>query len=270
MKLSHLLVLAIIAPALAASACGNKGFGNGDDAGSDSPFVSDVAFGDGNQSDGAKKNGCDATCVQAGGTCSAGVCSLVDNAGNVPTSTQQQLQTGGNADPLFKWLYPYDKTVCARGLLPPTLQFDGTSASNAYVHITCSTLDYKGYFGPSGPVRIALSQTMWNAVMGAVSSSKEAVKVEVTKIFSGNVTGPITETLERRAGQPARHDLLRDVRLADRRRARLGRHHEDPARRGDAARDQDRAAATSATPRAPTARRSSRTRASPAAARATT
>ena len=194
MKLTHLLVSAIIAPALLASACGNKGFGDGNDAGGDSPFQSDVAFGDGNQGDGAKKSGCDATCVQAGGTCTQGVCTIVDNAGNVPNATQQQLQTGGNADPQFKWLYPYDKTVWARGLLPPTLQTDGTSASNAYVHITCSTLDYKGFFGPSGPVRIALSQTMWNAVMGAVSSSKEAVKVEVTKVLGGNVTGPISES----------------------------------------------------------------------------
>jgi hypothetical protein len=183
-----------LAVAALASACGSHGFGDGSDAGSDSPFVSDVAFGDGNQSDGAKKNGCDATCVQAGGTCSAGVCTLVDNAGNVPTSTQQQLETGGTADSQFAWLYPYDKTVWARGLLPPTLQTDGTFASNAYVHITCSTLDYKGYFGPSGPVRIALSQTMWNAVMGAVSSSKEAVKVDVTKVLNGNVTGPISES----------------------------------------------------------------------------
>jgi hypothetical protein len=43
-------------------------------------------------------------------------------------------------------------------------------------------------------VRIALTQTMWNAVMGAVSSSKEAVKVDVTKIYNGAVSGPISES----------------------------------------------------------------------------
>jgi hypothetical protein len=194
MKIGTLLLVSVICVAASASACGSKGFGDGNDAGGDAPSQSDVAFGDSNQSDGSKKSGCDATCVQAGGTCTAGVCTIVDNAGSVPNATQQQLETGGSADPQFAWLYPYDKTVWARGLLPPTLQTDGTSASNAYVHITCSTLDYKGFFGPSGPVRIALSQPMWNAVMGAVSSSKEAVKVEVTKVLNGNITGPIGES----------------------------------------------------------------------------
>jgi hypothetical protein len=192
MKLTHLLVTVITAAALA-SACGSHGFG-GNDAGTDSPFASDVAFGDGNSTDGAKKNGCDATCVQAGGTCTAGVCSLVDNAGNVPTATQTELETGGTADTQFAWLYPYDKTVWARGLLPATFQFGGTSASNVYVHITCSTLDYKGFFGPSGPARVTLAQKMWDAVINSVSSSKESVKVEVTKLFNGNITGPITES----------------------------------------------------------------------------
>jgi hypothetical protein len=194
MKLTPLLLVALAAGALV-PACGSHGFG-GDDAGTDSPFAGDVAFGDGNNNgpDGSKPNGCDATCVAAGGVCMQGVCTLVDNAGNVPTATQTQLEAGGNADPQFAFLYPYDQTVWARGLLSATLQFDGSAISNAYVHISCSTLDYKGYFGPSNPARIALSQTMWNAVLGAVSSSKEAVKVEVSKLGTGGVTGPIAET----------------------------------------------------------------------------
>ncbi len=194
MKLTHVLVVALAAAALV-PACGSHGFGDGSDAGSDSPFANDVVFGgDSNQSDGAKKNGCDPTCVQVGGTCAAGVCTILDNGGNVPTSTQTQLEGGGNADSQFAWVYPYDKTVWARGLLSASLQFGGTSASNMYVHITCSTLDYKGFFGPSAPARLSLSQPMWNAVMSAVQSSKDPVKVEATKLFNGNLTGPISET----------------------------------------------------------------------------
>ena len=197
MKITHHLLVTALVVAGLASACGSHGFGNGDDAGGgDSSFGSDVTFGgDGPQTtDGApKKTDCDATCAQAGGTCNAGVCTIVDNAGNVPSATQTQLQTGGTADSQFAFVYPYDKTVWARGLLSPSIQFGGTSASNVYVHITCSTLDYKGWFGPSGPTRLTLAQKMWDAVMGAVSSSKEAVKVEVTKLFNGNLTGPISE-----------------------------------------------------------------------------
>jgi hypothetical protein len=197
MKATPFLVAALMAAALV-PACGSQGFG-GSDGGSDSPFGSDVTFGDGpsidgNQADGAKPAGCDATCVTAGGTCNQGVCTLVDNAGNVPNATQTQLQGGGSTDSQFAFLYPYDKTVWGRGLISATLQFAGAAISNAYVHISCSTLDYKGYFGPSNPARIQLSQPMWNAVMGAVSSSKEDVKVEVSKLGAGGVSGPITET----------------------------------------------------------------------------
>jgi len=197
MKATPFLFAALLVAALS-PACGSKSFGNGDDGGlgGDSPFASDSPFSsDGPQTgpDGAPLGGCDQTCTAAGGTCVQGVCTIVDNAGNVPSGTQTQLQGGGTADSQFAFQYPYDKTVWPRGLLPATLQFAGEAISNAYVHISCSTLDYKGYFGPSNPGRIALSQTMWNAVLGAVTSSKEAVKVEVTKIGPSGVTGPTSE-----------------------------------------------------------------------------
>ena len=128
MRLTHYLVVALTASALA-PACGSHGFGDGNDAGSDSPFVNDVTFGGDSQgNDGSPHpTTCDPTCVQAGGTCNAGVCTIVDNRGNVPAATQTQLETGGTADSAFTWLYPYDKTVFPRGLLSPTLQFGGTS-----------------------------------------------------------------------------------------------------------------------------------------------
>ncbi|HEY1956872.1 MAG TPA: hypothetical protein VGH28_14730 [Polyangiaceae bacterium] len=189
---------AAVAVAAIASACGSNNFGPGSgDGGSDALFGSDVAFGDGSPQpgDGAPKpTTCDGSCAAAGGTCKAGVCTLVDNAGNVPASTQTQLEGGGSADSAFAYVYPYDKTVWARGLLSATMQFGGTPISNAYVHISCSTLDYQGFFGPSSPGRVALSQTMWDAVMGAVASSKDPVKVEVTKDSGGAISGPITET----------------------------------------------------------------------------
>src|SRR5262249_10863197 len=58
---------------------------------------------------------------------------LVDNPGNVDPATVAMLEAGGNADPAFRWLYPYDKTIFPRGLTPPTLQLDGTAADAAFV-----------------------------------------------------------------------------------------------------------------------------------------
>ncbi len=191
-KLAFLFVALTVAAVM--PACGNHGFGgnNGDGGDLDSNVFGDQQTSSG---DGAHKTTCDATCVAVGGTCTAGVCSILDNEGNVPGSTQTTLETGGTADSQFAWLYPYDQTVFARGLLPQTLQLAGTSADDVYVHITASTLDYKGFFTPPvGPVRVALIQPMWNAVMAAISSAKDPVKVSVTKLFNGNVTGPVAET----------------------------------------------------------------------------
>ncbi len=136
---------------------------------------------------------CDPTCQAAGGTCTAGVCSIVENPGNVDAATQAALEAGGSADATFKWLYPYDKTVFPRRLLPPTLQFGGAAPTAMYVHVTFGTFEYKGYFGASSPARVTLPAASWLAVTEAAKGT-DAVKVEVTKTSGGQVTGPIAET----------------------------------------------------------------------------
>jgi hypothetical protein len=70
----------------------------------------------------------------------------VENPGKVTAATQTALQGRGAADTGFKWLYPYDGTVFARGLVAPTLQFSASSADAAWVHMTSKNLDYTGYF----------------------------------------------------------------------------------------------------------------------------
>lgn len=156
-------------------------------------------FGDGSTSDSGQvvppPKGCDSSCAAAGGSCQNNVCVITENPGGVSTSTQTQLQNGGNADATFQWLYPYDNTVFPRGLLPPTFQFNGTAADAMYVHITSAGLDYKGYFAPSGtPLRQALPAASWSAIVEAAGPLPDQLKVQVTKSSSGQVTGPITET----------------------------------------------------------------------------
>jgi hypothetical protein len=122
-----------------------------------------------------------------------GATRVQENPGNVPADVQQKLAAGGNADPQFRWLYPYDATVFPRGLLPPTLQFDGAAVDAVYVHMSNPSLDYKGFFGASSPARVTFTPALWSTITQAAGGTGD-VRVEVTKISAGKVTGPIVET----------------------------------------------------------------------------
>ena len=203
-------VFALLACTAIAAACGSSnhddGFhpdGGSGSSGGSSGGSSDSGVGNFGDSGGAGKDGgstvpphgCDSSCPAAGGSCINNVCVIHENPGGVDTGTQGQLGGGGTADPGFAWLYPYDQTVFPRGLLPPTFQFGGTAADAMYVHITCASLEYEGWFKPgASPTRLALSDKVWTAITDAASGPKDPLKVEVTKISSGAVTGPITET----------------------------------------------------------------------------
>jgi hypothetical protein len=132
-------------------------------------------------------------CAEAGGTCTNGVCVIVDEVGQLDPTTKDGLEKGGKADPAFRFVYPYDKTVFARGLLPPTLQFEGTKADAVLVTIQAASYSYKGWFGGSNPVRVPLPAKAWEA-MTLAAGAKDPVKVSVTKIAGDKVTGPINET----------------------------------------------------------------------------
>lgn len=117
---------------------------------------------------------------------------LEENPGSVDPKTQAQLEAGGAADPGFKWLYPYDKTVFPRGLLPPTLMF--ASTADAYlVRVTSKFLDYKGFF-PGTDSRVTWAPSVWEAISQSAGSAADPLSVEVTKISGGAVTGPSKES----------------------------------------------------------------------------
>ncbi len=154
---------------------------------------SNVSSGSGSGSGAGPLTDCDVSCQQAGGTCQSGVCTIVENPGNLPPDIQTTLETGGNADPNFKWLYPYDKTVFPRGLLPPLLQFDGTPPEALLVHVTFAGMDYKGFFGPSNPGRVRLPDASWKAITLAAQAG-DVVKVNVTKLSGGQAANAPQET----------------------------------------------------------------------------
>ena len=116
-----------------------------------------------------------------------------DNPGNVGAGVQGQLSAGGTADPAFKWLYPYDGTVFPRGLTAPVLQFAGTAPDATLVKVSFGSLVYQGFYGASTPGAVTLSPQLWQTITESASST-DAVKVQITKISGGQVTGPVTET----------------------------------------------------------------------------
>ena len=123
-----------------------------------------------------------------------------ENLGNLDTATQDKLRmtdmTPGAADASFRWLYPYDKTVFPRGLLPPTLQFgesETTKAEAFRVTVTSQNFDYEGFFVGNSPSRVPVSSALWTAVTRSAGGA-EPVKVAVSKVAGGKAFGPIKET----------------------------------------------------------------------------
>jgi len=148
----------------------------------------------GSSSSGGGPTQCDPSCAAAGGTCTAGSCTINENPGSVSTGNQTTLGGTGTADSAFAWQYPYDKTVFPRGLLPLTLQFAGTNFDAAKVTVTFPGMNYTGFYGPGASAdQIKFSAATWTAITAAAGATSP-VQVQVTKVVSGAVSGPVTET----------------------------------------------------------------------------
>lgn len=122
---------------------------------------------------------------------------LTENPSGVPQTSIDLLHQGGSADAQFRWLYPYDGTVFPRGLTSPTLQFGGTLADAVWVHAESQSqsIVYDGYFTEGGlpAPRVKLPDATWKAISYSVGAG-ETLTIKVTKLTSGQVTGPATET----------------------------------------------------------------------------
>ena len=71
---------------------------------------------------------------------------IEETNGTVTDDQKTKLKAGGSADTAkFKWLYPYDKTVFPRGLLPPKLMFGGATPTAYFVRLSTKNVDYSGY-----------------------------------------------------------------------------------------------------------------------------
>jgi WD40-like Beta Propeller Repeat len=117
---------------------------------------------------------------------------IVDNGAGISADDMTKLATGGSADPGFKWLYPYDRTIFPRGLTAPTLQFPGATDAMR-IKITVGDFDYEGYFGGSNPARVDIPADVWKGATKSALAGQDVV-VSATKLAGGAVTGPANET----------------------------------------------------------------------------
>jgi len=94
-------------------------------------------------------------------------------------------------------LYPYDKTVFARGLLPPEIMWSGSTASDKYlVHVKEGFVDAKFFVAPSGSTPVidafTLPESVWRFLTD--SNAGEDVQVDILRLSGGVAHAAMHET----------------------------------------------------------------------------
>jgi hypothetical protein len=158
--------------------------GTGASSGSFGGTIGSNALGEG----GAGDAGTVAPMVTSIDKCTSGAASGLSSA-NVSA-----LLAGGSAGSL-RYTYPYAGTVFPRGLIAPTLMWDGASADYVYVHIKSKVFAYKGCLAPTTAGQILLPQDVWEAASAHTSGAADPFAVSLTVISGGKVTGPVTENV---------------------------------------------------------------------------
>ncbi len=189
-KLAASLLALCVTLAVVAGGCGSS---------SGSSFATDGGVGH----DGGGLRGPDGSLVGPDGSLTGsdggtptGPVTIDDCPGMLSPSAAMALQAGGPVDPAMKWLYPYDATVFAGGLLPVVLQWSPQAggADAVYVHMHSASFDYKGCFGPASPAELTIPAAAWTAAFAKSGGASDPLNVELTTMAGGAVSGPITET----------------------------------------------------------------------------
>ena len=124
---------------------------------------------------------------------------ITENPDNLSEASQALLTAGGvggahdlGPDSTFRFLYPYDNTVFPRGLAAPSLQFQSVGATATYLKITTDGFSYTAFANSSAPTRIVIPEAVWRGVTSSANAGS-AVKVQVSELVSGAVTGPVQQ-----------------------------------------------------------------------------
>jgi hypothetical protein len=92
----------------------------------------------------------------------------------------------------MRWLYPYERTVFPRGLLAPTLMWEGADAEFIYVRIHSSTFEYKACLAPTAPGQFLIPKDAWDAASAHTLGPQDPFSIELTTLAGGVAAGPIT------------------------------------------------------------------------------
>ena len=131
-----------------------------------------------------------------GGTTSTPPVFLDECTGVIDPGTQAMLEQGGAVDASHGWLYPYDRTVFPRGLLPPVLQWSAASSGPAQavrLRLKSKTFEYVGCFGPTSPAQLGIPPHVWDQATSHASGVSDPIAVELTTLQGGVASGPITQ-----------------------------------------------------------------------------
>ncbi|AKU99289.1 hypothetical protein AKJ09_05953 [Labilithrix luteola] len=120
-----------------------------------------------------------------------------------------KLKGTGTAVPTSEldFLYPYDKTVWPRGLLPPLVMWETThdNAAGVYVKLSQSNFTFEGTYAltktnndPATLKRVRIDDAAWAAATSG--NQGDDLKLEVKILAGGTVYGPITRTWKVAAG----------------------------------------------------------------------
>jgi hypothetical protein len=121
-------------------------------------------------------------------TCGAG------NAAGLNDAQVKALIAGG-APGSMRWLYPYDGTVFPRGMLAPTLMWEGADGKAVYVHIQSKRVDYRGCLMTTGPQQLLLPQDVWQQASDRSGGPSDPFTIELAVQGPSGPIGPIKEQI---------------------------------------------------------------------------
>jgi hypothetical protein len=116
-------------------------------------------------------------------------------AGNPAGLSDAQIKAlvAGGAMGKMRSLYPYDGTVFPRGMLAPTLMWDGADGKAVYVHIQAKRFDYRGCLATTGPQQLQLPQDIWQQAGEHSNGPSDPFAIELTVQGSSGPIGPIKQ-----------------------------------------------------------------------------
>jgi hypothetical protein len=184
-------------------ACGSSSSGSLDNDGADGGGGDDdsgSAFQQGDDGGvGSFGHGGDGGGSADGGGGVAPTATLVDHCSSgtpsgLSATAVKALLAGGSAGSM-RFLYPYAQTVFPRGLIAPTVMWDGASADYVYVHLKSKAFEYKGCLAPTAAGQLLLPQDIWVAASAHAAGSADPFTLSLTTISGATVTGPVSEPL---------------------------------------------------------------------------